>query len=163
MVEVNILYKNTVYFTRRPTQRGPISADWGQTMADVEWTQRDDFYWQGPPGWAICRVFVGGMWQYELWFSRGDNGTIYGMRASLPATGSISPETGLEGQQTNRSSRRDRDGDRPLGTVAELGFRNGFRVLGSKRRKKCVKSGYRIMGGRPNENRFGGVHRPEVA
>ncbi len=54
-------------------------------MADVERTQRDDFYWQGPPGWAICRVFVDGMWQYELWFSRGDNGTIYGMRASLPA------------------------------------------------------------------------------
>ena len=30
-------------------------------------------------------VFVDGMWQYELWFSRGDGGTIYGMRASLAA------------------------------------------------------------------------------
>lgn len=54
-------------------------------MADVEWVQRDNYYWQGPPGWTICRVFVDDMWQYELWFSRGDSGTIYGMRASLPA------------------------------------------------------------------------------
>lgn len=58
---------------------------WGQTMTDADWTQRDDYYWQGPPGWTICRVYVDGMWQYELWFSRGDSGTIYGMRASLAA------------------------------------------------------------------------------
>ncbi|MBO9332859.1 hypothetical protein GHR37_27335 [Achromobacter xylosoxidans] len=54
-------------------------------MAGEEWVQRDDFYWQGPPGWTICRVFVDGMWQYELRFSRGDAGTIYGMRGSLAA------------------------------------------------------------------------------
>ncbi|KGD92108.1 hypothetical protein JL37_15770 [Achromobacter sp. RTa] len=54
-------------------------------MAEVEWTQRDEYYWQGPPGWTICRVFVEGSWQYELWFSRGGGGTIYGMRASLGA------------------------------------------------------------------------------
>ncbi|QCS64693.1 hypothetical protein EC609_20775 [Achromobacter denitrificans] len=53
-------------------------------MANIEWIQRDEHYWQGPPGWTICRVFVDGMWQYELWFSRG-GGTIYGMRASLAA------------------------------------------------------------------------------
>lgn len=52
-------------------------------MTDVEWTQRDNYYWQGPSGWTISRVFVDGMWQYELWFSRGGGGTIYGMRASL--------------------------------------------------------------------------------
>lgn len=55
-------------------------------MADtVEWVQRNEYYWAGPPGWTICRVFIDGMWQYELWFSRGDGGTIYGMRASLAA------------------------------------------------------------------------------
>lgn len=31
-------------------------------MAEVEWTQRDDFYWQGPPGWTICRVFAQARW-----------------------------------------------------------------------------------------------------
>lgn len=52
-------------------------------MADVEWAQQGDFHWQRSPGWTIFRVFVDGMWQYELWFSRGDTGMIYGMRASL--------------------------------------------------------------------------------
>ncbi|PQZ67644.1 hypothetical protein CQ050_17420 [Achromobacter sp. MYb9] len=55
-------------------------------MADAgEWMQKGDYYWQGPPGWTICRVYVEGMWQYELWFSHGDRGTLYGMRASLAA------------------------------------------------------------------------------
>ncbi|ETH01035.1 hypothetical protein AZ19_2006 [Bordetella bronchiseptica E012] len=43
----------------------------------------DDYCWVGPPGWTICRVWLDGSYQYELWFSRGDAGTIYGMRASL--------------------------------------------------------------------------------
>lgn len=47
--------------------------------------QRGNYCWQGPAGWTICRVYVEGMWQYELRFSRGDNGMIYGMRASLAA------------------------------------------------------------------------------
>lgn len=68
-----------------PLLLGPISGRQGTDHPDVEWTLRGDYYWQRPPGWTIGRVFVSGMWQYELWFTRGDNGTIYGMRASLAA------------------------------------------------------------------------------
>lgn len=49
----------------------------------VEWIQRDAYYWQGPPGWTICRVFVDAMWQYELWHSISDSSLRHGMRASL--------------------------------------------------------------------------------
>ena len=83
MLRLNILYKNTVYLRSAAAQFGPVSAERGRSMIDEEWTQRDDYYWQGPAGWTISRVFVDGMWQYELWFSRGGGGTIYGMRASL--------------------------------------------------------------------------------
>lgn len=67
-------------------QLGPDFGHRGRRMADAaEWVQRNEYYWTGPSGWTICRVFVDGMWQYELWFSRGEGGTIYGMRASLAA------------------------------------------------------------------------------
>ena len=83
MLRLNILYKNTVYLRSAAAQFGTVSAERGRSMIDEDWTQRDDYYWQGPAGWTISRVFVDGMWQYELWFSRGGGGTIYGMRASL--------------------------------------------------------------------------------
>ncbi|ALX22652.1 hypothetical protein QR52_16735 [Bordetella pertussis] len=56
-----------------------------ETMSEpaIAWRRVDDYCWVGPPGWTICRVWLDGSYQYELWFSRGDAGTIYGMRASL--------------------------------------------------------------------------------
>ena len=67
-------------------QLGPDFGHRGRRMADAaEGVQRNEYYRTGPSGWTICRVFVDGMWQYELWFSRGEGGTIYGMRASLAA------------------------------------------------------------------------------
>lgn len=64
-------------------------------MADsVEWVQRDAYYWAGPPGWTICRVYVDGMWQYELWFSRGDSGKLYSMRASLEGAKAVYDQVG---------------------------------------------------------------------
>ncbi|WP_033839545.1 hypothetical protein [Bordetella bronchiseptica] len=49
------------------------------------WQQRDEYYWSGPPGWTICRVWVDGGYQHELWQSRGDVGTLVGSRATLAA------------------------------------------------------------------------------
>lgn len=52
-------------------------------MADAtQWEQMDDYYWDGPGGWRICRVRVDHRWQYELW---GANGTRHGMEPSLAA------------------------------------------------------------------------------
>lgn len=31
------------------------------------WREADDWYWAGPEGWTIFRVFVGNAWLYELW------------------------------------------------------------------------------------------------
>lgn len=75
-------------------------------MVDAaDWEQRDDYYWAGPGGWAICRVFVDRRWQYELWVV---NGTRHGMELSLAGPSSF----------TARSSRLDRlyrfDGIRKL-------------------------------------------------
>ena len=36
-------------------------------MREEAWRAADDWYWAGPDGWTICRVFVGGAWIYELW------------------------------------------------------------------------------------------------
>jgi hypothetical protein len=50
-------------------------------MADVgEWAQRDEYYWTGPGGWTICRVFAQARWQFEVW---AGSGTRHGMEASL--------------------------------------------------------------------------------
>lgn len=50
-------------------------------MADVtDWQQRDEYYWAGPGGWTICRVFVDGRWQHEVWAA---NGTRHGMEPTL--------------------------------------------------------------------------------
>lgn len=35
----------------------------------VEWQQCDDYYWSGPAGWTICRVWIDGTYQFELWHS----------------------------------------------------------------------------------------------
>ncbi|MEB6663857.1 hypothetical protein MXL91_20545 [Achromobacter ruhlandii] len=52
-------------------------------MADVtDWQQRDEYYWAGPGGWTICRVFAQNRWQYEVWAA---NGTRHGMEPSLVA------------------------------------------------------------------------------
>lgn len=37
--------------------------------AVIEWRQWDDYYWSGPPGWTICRVWISGTYQFELWHS----------------------------------------------------------------------------------------------
>lgn len=50
-----------------------------------DWRRMDDYYWEGPPGWTICRVWVDGRYQHELWHSRGDSGRLIGMRASFDA------------------------------------------------------------------------------
>ena len=32
-----------------------------------EWKQMDDYYWQGPDGWTICKVFLPGRIEvYEI-------------------------------------------------------------------------------------------------
>lgn len=50
-------------------------------MADeADWQQQDDYYWVGPGGWMICRVFVDGRWQHEVWAA---NGTRQGMEPTL--------------------------------------------------------------------------------
>lgn len=46
----------------------------------ADWQQRDEYYWAGPGGWTICRVFVDGRWQHELWAA---NGTRHGMELTL--------------------------------------------------------------------------------
>jgi len=34
---------------------------------DADWVQKDDYYWQGPDGWTICRVILKGhVEQYEI-------------------------------------------------------------------------------------------------
>ncbi|WP_287144574.1 hypothetical protein [Achromobacter sp.] len=45
----------------------------------------DDYYWAGPAGWTICRVWVDGRYQHELWHTRGEAGRLIGMRASFEA------------------------------------------------------------------------------
>jgi len=54
-------------------------------MSESEWRQVDEYYWQGPPGWTICRVWVNGGYQHELWLSRGDTCRLVGSRSSLAA------------------------------------------------------------------------------
>ncbi|WP_202730568.1 hypothetical protein [Achromobacter xylosoxidans] len=52
-------------------------------MADVtDWQQRDEYYWAGPGGWTICKVFAQNRWQYEVW---GANGRRHGMEPTLAA------------------------------------------------------------------------------
>lgn len=48
----------------------------------AESQQRDEYYWAGPGGWTICRVFVDNRWQYEVWAT---SGTRHGMEPSLAA------------------------------------------------------------------------------
>ncbi|MBB1597443.1 hypothetical protein A9973_25605 [Achromobacter sp. UMC46] len=50
-----------------------------------EWRRADDYYWAGPLGWTICRVWVDGRYQHELWHTRGEAGRLLGMRASFEA------------------------------------------------------------------------------
>jgi hypothetical protein len=52
-------------------------------MATSKWQQADDYYWTGPSGWTICRVFVDGVWRYELW--RAADPVAAGSRPSLDA------------------------------------------------------------------------------
>ena len=35
-------------------------------MSATDWQQVDEYFWSGPGGWTICRVFVDGAWQFEL-------------------------------------------------------------------------------------------------
>jgi hypothetical protein len=52
-------------------------------MTDVtDWQAMDDYYWDGPGGWRICRVRADHRWQFELW---SGNGTRYGMEATFAA------------------------------------------------------------------------------
>ncbi|CAB3647450.1 hypothetical protein [Achromobacter pestifer] len=39
--------------------------------AAIEWRKVDDYYWSGPPGWTICRVWLQGRYRHELWQSEG--------------------------------------------------------------------------------------------
>ncbi|GAB3107556.1 hypothetical protein GCM10027288_17930 [Bordetella tumbae] len=48
-------------------------------MSATDWQQVDEYYWSGPGGWTICRVFVNGGWIFELW----SGGECRGSRASL--------------------------------------------------------------------------------
>src|SRR3546814_3338475 len=52
----------------------------GTAMRDSEWQERDEYYWTGPGGWTICRVYVDGVWQHELWSPAG---TRIGLWASF--------------------------------------------------------------------------------
>lgn len=54
-------------------------------MSESEWRQVDDYYWQGPAGWTICRVWASGGYQHELWHTRGDNGRLVGAGKTLAA------------------------------------------------------------------------------
>lgn len=49
-------------------------------MAATDWEERDEYYWAGPAGWTICRVYVDNRWQYEIWSA---SGVRHGMEASL--------------------------------------------------------------------------------
>lgn len=45
---------------------------------DSAWNQVDDFYWAGPPGWTICKVFSRRKYRYELWRQVDGNATLVG-------------------------------------------------------------------------------------
>src|SRR3546814_19716830 len=38
--------------------------------SDSEWQERDEYYWTGPGGWTICRVYVDGVWQLRRYAGR---------------------------------------------------------------------------------------------
>lgn len=48
-----------------------------------EWRRADDYHWAGPPGCTICRAWVDGRYQHELWYTRGEAGRLIGMMASF--------------------------------------------------------------------------------
>lgn len=55
-----------------------------EVLADT-WRVMDEYYWAGPMGWTICRVWVDDSFQYELWWSRGEDSRRIGTRRSLSA------------------------------------------------------------------------------
>ncbi len=36
-------------------------------MADTDWKQMSDWHWIGPEGWTICKVWIDGKHQFEIW------------------------------------------------------------------------------------------------